>query len=131
MSLQTAWNKYSDSCKCGHGYETYDNNCAHFLSDALIKGGFSDIDGGSGGDLRQVNGFCVCRSGRPLRAKELRMWFGREWSRHSKPQNGINAVYQESSGQGHVLLKSYKDGKSTGHVGTGDYPGWSTQEYYY
>ena len=128
MSLQTAWSNYTGSCKCGH---RYDNNCAHFLSNALIDGGFSDIDGGSGGDLRLVNGFCVCRSGRPVRAKELRAWFGRKWSRHSKPQNGINAVYQEDYGQGHVLLKTYKDGKFTGHRGTGDYPVWSTQEYYY
>ena len=50
---------------------------------------------------------------------------------HSSPQNGMSVVYQESSqGQGHVLLKIYKDGKSTGNKGTTDVPSWSTQEYY-
>ena len=121
MSVQSAWDSYSNSCACG---QRYDNNCAHFLSNALIEGGFSAIDGGDGCDLRTVNGFCVCKSGRPIRAKELRNWFGRNWTRRSSPQDGINVVYQEKSGQGHVLLKKYSNGKSTGDEGTGDHPSW-------
>ena len=107
-------------------------NFTSAFSLAHIQGGFTAIDGGKGADLRIVNGFCVCRSGRPVRAKELRSWFGKKWTRHSSPQNGMNVVYQESSqGQGHVLLKMYKDGKSTGYKGTTDIPSWPTQEYYY
>ena len=103
MSLQSAWGQYTDSCVCGNDYE---NNCAHYLSNALILGGFSEIDGGKGANFRIVNGFCVCRSGRPVRAKELRDWFGRKWTYHSSPKpDGINLVYQEEDGQGHVLLK--------------------------
>lgn len=130
MSLQSAWDKYSNSCVCGYAYE---NNCAHYLSNALILGGFSEIDGGKGANFRIVNGFCVCRSGRPVRAKELRDWFGRKWTYHSSPMsNGINLVYQQdSSGQGHVLLKMYKDGKPVGYKGTTDIPSWPTQQYYY
>ena len=45
MSLQSAWDQYTDSCVCGYAY---DNNCAHYLSNALILGGFSEIDGGKG-----------------------------------------------------------------------------------
>ena len=129
MSLQTSYDKYTNSCVCGYAYE---NNCAHYLSNAMILGGFSEINGGNGANFRIVNGFCVCRSGRPVRAKEMRDWFGRKWTFHSTPPtNGICLVYQESSGQGHVLLKKYKDGRSIGHAGTGDYPNWSIQQYYY
>ena len=129
MSLQTSFDKYTNSCVCGYAY---DNNCAHYLSNAMILGGFSEINGGNGANFRIVNGFCVCRSGRPVRAKEMRDWFGRKWTYHSTPPtNGICLVYQESSGQGHVLLKKYQDGRSIGHAGTGDYPSWPIQQYYY
>ena len=130
MSLQTSWDKYTNSCVCGNAYA---NNCAHYLSNALILGGFSEIDGGKGADLRIRNGFCVCRSGRPVRAKEMRDWFGRKWTHHSTPPtNGICLVYQEGNGKDdrHVLLKKYQDGRKIGHVGTGDYP-WPIQQYYY
>lgn len=129
MSLSTAWSSYN-GCKCGnkHGYK---NNCAHYLSNALISAGYSALDGGTGYEMRNVNGYCVCSSGRPIRAKELRRWFGLEFTKDSTPRDGINAVYQEQGGQGHVLLKKYSNGKSTGYCGTGDFPHWSTQEYYY
>ena len=135
MSLQSAWNKYTDSCDCGH---KYDNNCAHYLSNALILGGFSEIDGGKGGkkgEFRIVNGFYVCSSGRPVRAKQLRDWFvdSGKWTCHSSPKSdSINLVYQGKSaeGQGHVLLKMYKDGVSTKR-GTMDLPEWPIQQYYY
>ena len=72
----------------------------------------------------------MCRSGRPVRAKELRDLFGKKWTYHSSPKpDGINLVYQESGGQGHVLL--YKDGKPTGYKGTTDLPSWPIQQYYY
>lgn len=131
QSLSTAWSKYSGGCKCGnkHGYK---DNCAHYLSHALIRAGYSELDGGTGLEKRIVNGFAVCSAGRPIRAKELRSWFSRKWTRHSTPRDGINVVYQErADGQGHVLLKMYSGGKNTGFRGTGDYPNWPTQEYYY
>ncbi len=130
MSLQNAKTSFSDSCVCG---EKYGNNCAHFLSNALIKGGYSGIDGGIGADMRIRNGFCVCKSGRPIRAKELRTWFGNNWSKHSSPKDtGLMLVYQErsSDGQGHVLIKEYNAGEQIGVADTGDFPDWR-QEYYY
>ena len=45
MSLEAAWNSYENKCVCEH---RYDNNCAHFLSNALILGKFSILDGGKG-----------------------------------------------------------------------------------
>ena len=107
---------------------------AHISSNALIKGGFTEIDGGNGEAVRTVNGLCVCWSGRPIRAKELRAWFGRQWTSHKEPQEGINAVYQEraSDHHGHVLLKLYDAQKQQNDFrGTKDYPGWEIQEYYY
>lgn len=130
-SLSSAWSSYSGTCLCGNK-EGYANNCAHYLSNAMILGGYSQINGGKGAEMRIVNGFCVCSEGRPIRAKEMRSWFGTKWTRHSSPTEGINVVYQEERGQGHVLLKKYDSkGKSIGYRGTGDYPSWSTQEYYY
>lgn len=130
MSLPTAWSSYG-GCICGNK-EGYKNNCAHYLSNAMIIGGYSEIDGGTGREKRIVNGFCVCSAGRAIRAKEMRSWFGRKWTKHLAPRNGINVVYQErADGQGHVLLKQYSGGKSAGYRGTGDFADWPTQEYYY
>ena len=129
ISLQGAWDNYTNSCICG---KSYPENCAHYISNALILAGCRGIDGGVGKDQRIINGFCVCPSGRPIRAKELHEYFGRKLTFHSSPRDGINLVYQESSeGKGHVLLKICKDGKSMGFKGTTDYPDWPTQEYYY
>lgn len=135
MSLEAAWSEFSLSCKCADSYSG--TNCAHFLSNALINAGFSDIDGGKGADLRIRKGFCVCKHGRPIRAKELRNWFNTKWTKHSEPpQDGIIAIYQENSGQGHVLFGKYEKGELTdskgtgGSEGTGYYSGWN-DEYYY
>ena len=132
MSLEAAWKSYSDSCVCG---EKLKNNCAHYLSNALIEAGYSSIDGGSGGLFRDENGYCVCKSGRPVRAKELRNTFFTEnnWACHDEPREGYNLVYQEraADGQGHVLIKKYSGGRKVGHKGTGDYPEWDIQKFYY
>ena len=128
--LQNALDNYTPYCICGYRYI---NNCAHFLSNALIKAGFSDIDGGTSTlDMRRRNGYIVCRSGRPIRAKELRRWFRTRFTYHTRPQVGFNLVYQENAwGQGHVMLRKYKSASVYGWVGTGDYPTWPIQEYYY
>lgn len=57
--------------------------------------------------------------------------FFSSWTRHSKPQEGYNLVYQEISGQGHVLIQKYSGGKKVGYKGTGDYPDWPVQEFYF
>ena len=115
-----------------------DDNCAHFLSDALIKGNFSELDGGEGLNHREENGFIVCPSGRPVRAKELRNWAEQKWGPpHSSPRSGINFVYQEGSqkNQRHVLLKMYWNlwffYLNIDDRGTGDYYYWEVQEYFY
>ena len=128
MSLQTAWTNYRGTCECGNS-NGYRNNCAHYLSDALIRAGYNEIDGGKGEETRIVNGFCVCSAGRPLRAKEMRDWFARKFSKHSELSAGLNVVYQERSRdrQGHVLIKNGTTGE---HRGTGDFPEWNQQYYH-
>ena len=137
LGFESAWSQYVHSCECGR---SYDNNCAHYISNALINGGFSDLDGGNGADMRKVNGRIVCCSGRPIRAKELCAWAEAKWGPpKSKVQDGIYFVYQErrSDSQGHVLLQKYaylddqhKQLKMSGVNGTGNYPNWEKQKYY-
>ena len=134
MSIEKAWSYYVDSCKCG---ERQTNNCAHYLSNAFINAGYSDLDGGTGANWRIVNGFCVCPAGRPIRAKEMRDWFSRTFSEQSgPPTNGYTAVYQErpSNGRGHVLIQKYSEGNRDGYRGTCDLynnPDWKTMGYYH
>ena len=145
MKLEKAWNEYYNSCVCG---VRYGGNCAHYLLKALIKGGFSDLDEGNGTNKRVVNGCCVCPRGRPIRAKELRAWAKAKWGQpKSSPQEGINFVYQNDGNwfqrlipnlsQSHVLLQKWywddqhKQLKMSGFKGTGNYPNWTKQEYYY
>jgi hypothetical protein len=73
MRGDAAFRSYEAKCVCGH---SEDNNCAHYLTNALISGGgFHQLDGGKGANQRIVNEFLVCASGRPLRAKEVRDLF--------------------------------------------------------
>jgi len=132
--LALAFQAYRGECACGHAFG---NDCAHFLSDALILGGYSELDGGMGRLNRRHNGRIVCRSGRPVRAKELRDWFASKATdtKRNEPEADIPAgywaVYQERArdGQGHVLLHHHTGGTYDDR-GTGDYPRWRTQVHY-
>lgn len=136
-TMESTWTNYSKSCICGNSYDG--RNAAHFLSNALILGGFSALDGGNGRDKRIVNKFCVCTRGRPIRAIELRDWFKENWKEHSSPpRDGLALVFQQKPagflGLRHeqtVVLKRYKDGRCVGYKGSTDYPNWQTQKYYY
>lgn len=65
-SLQPAFDAYTETCKDCTCY--YPNNCAHFLSNALILGGFNDLHGGKllYCEYRSPkHGMTVCRNDRP------------------------------------------------------------------
>lgn len=118
-SLSEAYNLYEDKCDCG---ERFGNNCAHFLSNALIKAGF-----------RMPSGGAKCRSGRMIRAKELLQWVRSipgvvMKTEHGSITSGYWFVYQEraSDGQGHVCIHLEKP-ESYSSVGTGDFPDWEVQ----
>ena len=124
-SVTTAWmervfDSYSNSCTCG---THYDNNSAHFLSNAMAVNGCSF-----------PSGLAKCPTGRPIRAKELRDWFRRISTGYAQNHDSLSSgywfVYQESGGQGHVLVHR-EASASYAWRGTGDYPFWSTQWHYF
>ncbi|MBD5799860.1 hypothetical protein BHU24_25140 [Bacillus pseudomycoides] len=121
-SLSEAYDLYEGKCDCG---DRYDNNCAHFLSNALIKAGF-----------RMPSSGAKCRSGRMIRAKELRQWVRSIpgvilKADHNSISSGYWFVYQEraSDGQGHVCIH-LESPEEYYWAGTGNYPDWELQEHY-
>jgi hypothetical protein len=129
-SIQNAFDNYRGTCDCG---ENLGNNCAHYLSDAFIRTGYGELDGGVGHLYRRYNGRIVCRAGRPVRAREMRDWFdGRATSRQEgePADEQYWAVYQlDSYPGGHVVLHHHS-GTNYYPRGTGDYPTWGTQRHY-
>ncbi len=96
--------------KCKGKVSSYPNNCAHYLSDAFIDAGFSDLSSAHPCVTHRC-GTPDCTSGgkRPTRAKDMRCWFlGKDASPVAsvKKGTGFYAVYQErqSDGQGHVVI---------------------------
>ena len=135
-SLADAFNRYRGQCDCG---EHLENNCAHFLSDALIRAGYNELDGGVGGLYRRRNGRIVCKAGRPVRARELRDWFaGRATDTTDREPNDNRywAVYQHDGYPGgHVVIHHHttstdSTGTSYTSAGTGDFPTWPSQSHY-
>ncbi|MEC0184744.1 hypothetical protein P4H61_25055 [Paenibacillus peoriae] len=120
-SLSKAYELYEGKCTCD---TSYGNDCAHFLSNALINAGYSITSG------------VKCPTGRLIRAKELRDWAKKmpnvvERTNHDSSSSGYWFVYQEraNDGQGHVCIHKENQGKHTS-VGTGDYPDWEVQTHY-
>ncbi len=131
-ALAEAFDAFTLSCPCG---EDLGNNCAHFLSNALINAGYDELDGGVGGLYRRRGGRLVCRHGRPVRAAELRAWFAEQASATNSGEpddSNYWAVYQRraTDGQGHVVLHHHTTGAGYTSAGTGNYPTWATQDHY-
>jgi len=107
-TLEGAAKVFDRACK--GKVSSYENNCAHYLSDALIDAGFSDLSSAHSCVTHRC-GSPECASGgkRPTRAKDMHCWFrskdGRPVSSVQKG-TGFYAVYQErqSDGQGHVVI---------------------------
>jgi hypothetical protein len=116
---------FSKSCDGG---DTYDNNCAHFLSNALIDAGFAD--------LRQANSCITARCATPakrvIRARDMWCWFksvattsGAAVARNT----GFWAVFQLDEAQywgGHVAII---DSNAWKYYGTGWYENWQQYSY--
>ena len=95
---------------CKGKVSSYPNNCAHYLSDALIDAGFSDLSSAHTCVTHRC-GSPECTSGgkRPTRAKDMQCWFlEKDGNPAASVQkgSGFYAVYQErqSDGQGHVVI---------------------------
>lgn len=120
-TIQGAYESYRNECECG---KRYDNNCAHYLSNAFIKAGFSMPDGEK------------CGKGRLIRAKEMLTWFQsmkKDFHEGHPQKAGYYAVYQEEGGQGHVCIhREYSSGGRWGFdvKGTGDFSAWGVNWHY-
>src|SRR5262249_960283 len=87
---------------CCKGQQKYDNNCAHFLSDALIRAGFHELVTDPKLYKCDKSTCKVPTDRRPIRAREMWEWFKRKAQlKHEKikwdqiPKNsGWWAVFQ-------------------------------------
>lgn len=114
---------YNESC-AGGGRES--NNCAHYLADAFIRAGYTDLK-----STTLVTERCKCGAGRAVRAQDLLKWFQAQSKTFHQgrpdPNTGYWAAYQEKPGDRHVTLIDTATGK---FYGTADCKDWPIQWYY-
>jgi hypothetical protein len=117
-SLQSIAASYSGACTCRHAYE---NNCAHFLSNAIIAAGFTELS------KSNDNIHARCTQQRPIRARDMKDWFHSIASTSSRKlvrNTGWWAVFQLDEAAywgGHVCIVDTGEWR---HYGTGFYPNW-------
>lgn len=120
--LQESFSLYRGRCECG---AAYDNNCAHFLTDAMIRAGLPQQFPGA---------YAKCAQGRLIRAKECLAWFKSFSTGFAQNHSGISSgywfVYQESGGQGHVCIH-HESSSQYEWRGTTDLPSWPVQWHYF
>jgi hypothetical protein len=117
---------------CCKGGQKFPNNCAHFLSDAMIRAGFSDLLTDSA-LYKCDKSNCGCpQERRPIRAREMWAWFQNKatkkqekisWKNISK-NSGWWAVFQLNETEywgGHVIVL---DTDRWEYYGTCSYPAW-------
>jgi hypothetical protein len=122
--LKSTFDLYRGACECGVAYA---NNCAHFLTDAMVRSGLP---------RPFPNAYAKCAKGRLIRAKEALEWFKTFHTAFKVNHTGIASgywfVYQEdASGQGHVCVHLEAAG-SFQYRGTGDFSSvWPVNWHYY
>lgn len=116
---------YRGACE---GNDSYENNCAHFLSDAFLRAGYADLKVPA--DCIEARCGTVAR--RPIRARDMWCWFKQRAivSQNSLPTGaGYWAVFQLDESAywgGHVLIY---DSDQNIYFGTGHYPNWAQHCY--
>ncbi len=111
---------YQGSCQGG---DSYDNNCANYLSDAFLRAGYNELKP----PATCINARCGTASKRPIRARDMRCWFENmaTETRNKLPSNeGFWAVFQLNEPVywgGHVVII---DTDNNIAYGTGNYPNW-------
>jgi hypothetical protein len=97
---------YNGACVGG---DHYANNCAHFLSDAFIRAGFSELLAGQAADS-DFHARCGTRAKRPIRARDMWQWFQSKATTTATTitrNTGMWAVFQLDESVywgGHVLI---------------------------
>ena len=111
---------YTETCVGG---DRESNNCAHFLSDAFIRAGYTELL-----DSELITERCTCGAGRVVRAQEMLKWFQSKSKRfHSgrlEAGTGFWATYQEKPGRRHVTILDANTGR---FYGTADCKNWPVQ----
>jgi len=117
--------KWNNSCS---GNDSYPNNCAHFLSDAFIRAGYTELSAPN--DC--IHARCDSASRRPVRARDMWDWFkskATKTSRTRKANTGWWAIFQLNEAEywgGHVVLW---DSDTDTKYGTSWWPDWDQYLY--
>lgn len=125
ITIEGAAKLFADSCEGG---DSYDNNCAHYLSNAFIRSGFSELRDANG----CINARCSTAAKRPIRARDMWCWFKSkavESGGAVARNTGIWAVFQLNESEywgGHVVIIDTRTWK---YYGTGWYGGWDQHSY--
>ncbi|MFF8407571.1 hypothetical protein ACF06P_38805 [Streptomyces sp. NPDC015684] len=123
--LSSVGRYWTESCLGG---DTFANNCAHFLSDAFIRAGYTELAGAN----PYISARCYTFAQRPIRAREMWAWFKARAVRTSNTpmrNTGWWAVFQLNESVywgGHVLLL---DTDAWTYYGTGYYGTWNQYLY--
>jgi len=122
-SIESAAMHYNQRCVYG---DRESNNCAHFLSDAFIRAGYTELS-----TRDAITERCQGEYGRVTRAQEMLAWFqemATEFHQgRPEPGTGFWAGYQEKPGERHVLILDADTGR---HYGTADCKLWPVQWFY-
>lgn len=142
-SIAGVWNAVCRDCggaqpnSCCAGSQKFDNNCAHFLSDALIRCGFTELLTDSSLYRCDKSNCKIPNARRPVRAREMWAWFQKkavkrqekvQWNQIKK-NSGWWAVFQLSEAEywgGHVIVL---DTNNWEYYGTCSYPNWDQYAY--
>ncbi|GGT72396.1 MULTISPECIES: hypothetical protein [Streptomyces] len=123
--LSTVGSYWTNSCIAG---DVFANNCAHFLSDAFIRAGYTELSSPN----PHINARCYTNARRPIRARDMWSWFASKAVRTSytpTPYTGWWAVFQLDENVywgGHVALF---DSDSWTYYGTGWHGTWRQYMY--
>jgi hypothetical protein len=124
-ALSSVGSHWTESCLGG---DTFANNCAHFLSDAFIRAGYTELATAN----PYIHARCYTTARRPIRARDMWAWFQSRAVRTSStpmPNTGWWAVFQldeQVYWGGHVLLL---DTGTWTYYGTGYHGTWHQHLY--
>ncbi|MFF5922608.1 hypothetical protein ACFY8C_30390 [Streptomyces flavochromogenes] len=124
-ALSTVGSHWTHSCIAG---DAFANNCAHFLSDAFIRAGYTELSASN----PHIKARCYTYARRPIRARNMWSWFKTKAVRTSNtptPNTGWWAVFQLDESVywgGHVVLF---DSDTCTYYGTGWHGTWHQYMY--
>lgn len=124
-TIEGAAKLFVRSCQGG---DAYPNNCAHFLSNAFILAGFTELR--EGDQVPCIKSWCHTAARRPKRARNMWCWFDAMATKKGgrvESNTGFWAVFQLNGyWGGHVVIV---DSKAWKFYGTGWYDDWSQHSY--